>query len=211
MTRLTNNAREKIVKMILDRKFDPLGVALAKREYALAARFYERLYSPEQRAAMSATEALIKGAFGTQTAIKVSADGWKLSLYFGPPVTSGKDRLALLFSKRDYDKYDALVMLDGEDPLAVDFKQFALDQKAQKDERDTLQGQLNAQVGSFYTYEKLSEAWPEIEPFVTAVERGLATAVIGVPTIVNREALNAALDLPPDDTPTDAIATPKKV
>lgn len=209
MTRLTNDARGKIVNMILARKFDPLKEAMNARQYALAHRFYEHLYTAEQRKLFEMAENVLKGPFYRDTSIRVAADGWKLDLYFGPRhAEKGHPTQPSTWAHQN--TYDPLVSLAGTSGLGLDFKTFAEDQKALKDHEDELREQVSAQIGAFFTFDKLAEAWREIEPFVRAVERGLAAPVINTPAIVDRSQLNAVLDLPPDEVPTDAIAQRKK-
>ena len=192
MTRLTNDSRDKITEMVIDHKFTALRAELARENANLAMLCYEDDYTSALRLAMVKVMAFDKGAFGMSNVFRVNAGGWQVEMKLAGPAPflekhSGVTRYKLpatIFNYTADSNLGTLVREHAEKARTLE--------KEIKHLTDQVRGQLNAH----YTFDKASKAWPEIDVFIRAVERGLPQPQL-TPALADHSALNQALDLPP--------------
>lgn len=194
MTRLTNDARGKIVNMILAHKFDPIFAALDKERTELGNAIWDRMMAVHAQAMANLQSATGGRALPTATSFVVNAAGWSVALTCDPrpffhDQHSKIDRSSLHASYH-------LWVVPSEDPMCAKIQSYAERRKLASEEEGHLRDQIAGQVGGHYTFDKLSAAWPEIDAFVRAVERNLPAPQLAI-ALADHKALNEALDLPP--------------
>lgn len=207
MTRLTNHYRGKITDMIISHKFKPLWAALDREQIELGVAVYEDTYSPQLRRAMQEvtnTPTRPKGvtAFGHSKEFKVNAGGWTIDLKLSQDYPFLQGHFRKLFGYNS----EAINSYEDETPLCKQLQDYAQRRKATAEQEKVLREQVSLKLLPFFTFDKVREAWPEVERFVSAVEAGVE-APSSLPAVVDNKALNEALDLPPE---TKALGTAAK-
>lgn len=194
MTRLTNDARKKITRMILAHKFDPLYKQLERERKSLGKTVYEGQYADLKARLEGLQEATRGKAFPTRSAFTVNAGGWNVRLEL-----EAERPFLHAHEQRWHGDSEPVWSYDEQHELTPLIRSYATRMKETKDEEKHLEEQVSGQLVAHFTFDKLSAAWPEIDRFVRAVERGLP-APSTVPALADHKALNTALDLPPEDT-----------
>lgn len=199
MTRLTNEARVKIRRMIIAHKFDPIYRQFDRERNELGREVYDYEYGLDETGSNRLGDRVVAlqvatsgAAFATRNSFTANAGGWKVAL------TLGEDR-AFLSKHHHNERYtgDPMFSYDAGSQLGKRLQDYAQRRKAAQDEEKHLEEQVDGQLRAHFTFDKLSAAWPEIDRFVRAVERGLPAPASSI-SLANHDALNTALDLPPE-------------
>lgn len=197
-TRLYKADRDAICRAIIEHKFSPIEAALLVEENALANEAREIAYDKH----LKAIEALPNGAFPTKMSVNVTVEGQRYALYFGGHAWGPNAVQRRVFEAHNY---SPILQLTDDDPFGARVKDWAQRGVATKAERELLDRRTGATLSRFSTFDALIEAWPEANKFITERCRQRPTYVAGLPAVVMSE-LSSALDLPPDDALSEAVA-----
>ena len=167
MTRLTKTIRARMVKDLLERRFNEQGNSLAARSAELFSIVYDDHYDDESRKMIARLTKKHRGAFDCYSTIETRAGGMSIS------VGSSRIGLDVLWWRAEVTALPFLpcdrrggVFSYVNCPISQQLEQFAQDQLSLTREIENARKELSGALDTVTTAKQLSELWPEAMPII---------------------------------------------
>jgi hypothetical protein len=195
-TRMTNADREAIATTVAQHKYDPLFKAAADQRKVLAQKIYDDAYSTEDRAWMAQAP---EGALLKRKFIEINVAGQRHTVSFG------EDEKPVFVNHYNWNTFAKAYPAGHE--LGEAWVAVATD--TLRDEFRNALDMVTRALAGFRTFEDAAEGWPEASTFIMDRARLRVGNTSTTLPAVEIKAINAALDLPPEDKQPIGAAQPK--
>jgi len=184
-TKLTNQLRERIHVVLMDRAYVERRVELQERENALALAVYNHAYDKETQAKMAA---LSENFFPQCNAIAAEFNECFHVCELPDPKPVSYDY------GRHYRR--CLAQFDGDHPLTHEYEQWKKESDQLDEDINKLAAEARAILSSCGTVKRLCEIWPEVCPLLNELGISIEQKKCLLPAV--RKDMNQLFKLPPD-------------